>query len=128
MVVAKKITHFTIQIRSKNLTHFTKLNSLYIEKNMFPQQSFLTLKVLSHFTSFPANMFLVGVRKKICTTPFLEAQELHSPSTLKGNVCIFLYISVRKSLFQRRRKLLSGKFPQGGSLIGSRKMFYNFSF
>ena len=53
-----------------------------------------TAKNLSDFTSFPANMFLCGVRKNICTTPFLDTQELHSWSTLKANVCIFLYISL----------------------------------
>ena len=30
-------------------------------------------------------MFLCGVRKNICTTPFFDAQELHSSSTLKVN-------------------------------------------
>ena len=58
---AKKITHFTIHFCSKNLTHFTN-----------------TAKDLSDFKNFPANMFLFGVRKNICTTPFLDAQELHS--------------------------------------------------
>ena len=48
-------------------------------------------------TSFPANGFLfVSGEKKICTSPFLDTQELHSSSTLKANVCIFLYISLRK--------------------------------
>ena len=37
--LAKKITHFTIQFRSKNLIHFTNLNSLEIENNMLPQHS-----------------------------------------------------------------------------------------
>ena len=32
--LAKKITHFTIQFCSKNLTHFMDLNSLDIENNM----------------------------------------------------------------------------------------------
>ena len=66
-----------------------------------------TVKNLSDFTNFPANMFLFGVRKNIWAAPFLDAKELHSCSTLKANVCIFLYISVRKFLFQRRSKILS---------------------
>ena len=37
--LAKKITHFTIQLLSKNLTHFKKLNSLDIENNMLLQHS-----------------------------------------------------------------------------------------
>ena len=52
-----------------------------------------TAKKLSQFTNFPANMFLFGVRKNICTAPFLDAQELHSWITLKASVSLFLYIS-----------------------------------
>ena len=37
-----------------------------------------TAKNLSDFANFPVNMFLFGVRKNICTTPFLDGQELHS--------------------------------------------------
>ena len=54
----------------------------------------------------------------------------HSRSNWKANVSIFLYISVRKFLFQRRRKLLSGgvgveSFPEGRSLFGT---FYSLEF
>ena len=65
-------------------------------------------KNLSYLANFPASIFLFGVKKSICTAPFLKAQELNSWSTLKANVCIFLYISVRKCLFLRRGKNLSG--------------------
>ena len=37
--MAKNITHFTIQFRSKNLTHFTNINSFDIKNNMLPQHS-----------------------------------------------------------------------------------------
>ena len=37
--LAKKITNFTIQFRSKNITHFTNLDSLNIANNMLPQYS-----------------------------------------------------------------------------------------
>ena len=67
-----------------------------------------TAKKLSQFTNFPANKFLFGVRKNICTAPFPDATELLSWSTLKANVCIFLCISQRKVFFQRRSKILSG--------------------
>ena len=77
----EKITHFTIQFRSKNLTHFTNLSSLDIENNMLPQHSQKPFWI----TNFPANMFLFGVRKDICTAEFLDAQELHFWSTLKAN-------------------------------------------
>ena len=45
-----------------------------------------------------------GVRKNICTVPFLGDQELHSRSTWKAIACVFLYITVRKFLFHRPRK------------------------
>ena len=37
-----------------------------------------TAKKPSHFTNFPADMFLFGVRKNICTASFPDAQELLS--------------------------------------------------
>ena len=65
-------------------------------------------KNLPHFTNVSASMFLFGARRIICTAPFLDVQELHSWSILKANACIFLYISLRKFLFQRGSKVLSG--------------------
>ena len=75
-----------------------------------------TAKSLTHFTNFPANMFLVGVRKSICTATFLKTKELHFRSTRKASVCKFDYISIRKFLFQWRRKLLSGWRGREGGL------------
>ena len=80
------------------------LNILNIVKNIPSEHS----QKPTYFTSFPEKIFLVGVRKNICTAPFLDPQELHSRSTGKENICIFLHISVRKFLFKRRRKVLSG--------------------
>ena len=37
--LTKKITHFTLEFHSKNLTHFTNLNSPDIENNMLPQHN-----------------------------------------------------------------------------------------
>ena len=54
--LAKNITHFAIQFRPKNLTHFTNLNSLDIEKSMLSQHS----QSLSHFINFRANIWLVS--------------------------------------------------------------------
>ena len=50
-----------------------------------------TAKNLSDFTNFPADMFLFGVRKNICTTPFLDAQELHLWSNWK-QMSVYFYI------------------------------------
>ena len=134
LAILLAITHFTIKFCSKNLTHFTNLNSLEIKNNMLPRHSqkpFWPYK-------FSASMFLFGVRKNNCTAPFLDAQELHSWSTLNANVCIFLYISLRNLSFQRRSKVLPGKAYDGGSgegewlnlrwLLRPCKIFYNFSF
>ena len=85
-----KIIHFTIKFRSKNLTHFMNIYSLDIENNMLSQHS------QKPFSNFLANLSLLGARKKNCTASFLDTQELHSWSTLRANVCVFLYISVRK--------------------------------
>ena len=64
--LATMITHFTIPFRSKNLTYLMNLNSLNIKKNVLLQHS----QKPTHFTNFPANMFLVGVRKKNCSALF----------------------------------------------------------
>ena len=73
-----------------------------------------TAKNFTHFINFPAHMFLIGLWKKICTKSFLNAQELYSWRTVKANVYIYLYISVRKFLLQRCRKFLYGE--RGGGL------------
>ena len=103
--LAEKVTYFTIQFCSKTSlisrtsTHSTlkkKISSQYIHS----QEPFSLYKF--------SRRHLVGVRENICTAQFLDVQELHSQSTLKANVCVFLYIFVRTFLFQRRSKLLSG--------------------
>ena len=66
------------------------LNSLNILKNMLPQHC----QKPSQFITIPANIFLVGVRKNICTAPYLDVQEPYSWSTGKANVSIFLCISI----------------------------------
>ena len=63
--------------------------------------SFCNTILLKNLSNFPANIFLFGVRKNICTAPFLDAQELHSWSIFKANVCIFLCKSARKFFFNR---------------------------
>ena len=58
---------------AQNLTHFMNLKLLAIEKIC----SHNAVKSLSDFANFPGNMFLFGVRKSICSAPFLDVQELH---------------------------------------------------
>ena len=66
--LAKKFIHFAIQFCSKNLTNFMKFKSLDIESNMLSQHNqklyeFYFTKI--HFTNFPVNVFLFGVRKHL---------------------------------------------------------------
>ena len=68
------------------------LNSLDIENSMLPQSS----EKPYWLYKFSNKHVLFGVRKNSCTAPFLDAQELHSWSTLKANFHVFLYISVGK--------------------------------
>ena len=65
--LAKKITHFTIQFRSTILRTPTHLTLKIISSRN-------TAKSFSDFANFPADMFLFGVRKNICSAPFLDAQ------------------------------------------------------
>ena len=71
----------------------TFYNTVSLKKTSLILQTSVHLTLI---TNFPANMFLFGVRKDICTAAFLGAQELHFRCTLKANVCIFLYISLKK--------------------------------
>ena len=78
--LAKKITNFTSLLIK---AYLLKLIKAYFRN---------TAKNLNHFINFPANMFLVGVKKKkIGTAAFLDTQELHSRSTWKAK---YLYIPV----------------------------------
>ena len=67
--LAKNITHFTIKFRTKNVTHFTN-HSTHLTLKIIC--AYNTAKNLSDFTNFLANIFLFGVRKNICTAPFLD--------------------------------------------------------
>ena len=72
-----------------------------------------TAKTPSQFTNFPASMFLFGVRKSICTAPFPDAQELLYWTTLKANVCIFLYIFLFVSKMKQDFIWWFGGFEEG---------------
>ena len=92
--LAKKITHFTIQFRSKNLTHFTNLNSFEIENNMLPKHSQKTFSVYK----FSSKHVSVWCQKKHlhCTiswrprTAFLKHFE---------SKCLYISVYLRKKIF-----------------------------
>ena len=86
--LAKKITHFTIQFCSKNLTHFTNLNSLDIENNMLPQRG----QKIFWLYKFSANMFLFGVWKIFVQHHFLTPKNCILEANWK-QMSIYFYIS-----------------------------------
>ena len=77
----------------------------------FPQKTLLITRTSTQLTlklkcSGNTAKLLFGSRKNISTAPFLDAQEPAFSKHLIANVFIFLFISVRKVLFQRRSKVL----------------------
>ena len=107
---AKEITHLTKHFCSKNLTHFTNPNSFEIENNMLSkhsQKAFLVYKFSRKYVSVSCqeNYFHSTISWRPRAT-FLKHFE--------RNVCIFLYISLRKFLFQICSKILSGGMAGGG--------------
>ena len=102
--LAEKITHFTIQFRSKNLTHFTNLSSLDVGNNIHPQHSQKTFWPYR----FSSKHVSVLCQKKYlhCTISWRPRTE--SLKNLENKCFMFLYISLKKILFQKRSKVLSG--------------------
>ena len=78
--LAKRITHFTIQFRSKNHNHFMNLMKIICSRN--------TAKNLWLYKCSSVS------EKNICSAPFLDAQELHSWRTLKA-----MSVYLRKKIF-----------------------------
>ena len=91
-----------------------QISTLLRLKIIFSQN---TAKKLSQFTNFPAAMFLINVRKNICAASFPDAQELLSWNTLKENVCIFLYISLKKVYFKDLARFYVVVWGVGGGWI-----------
>ena len=88
----KKATHFTIQFLWK--TSLIIWTSTHLTLKIICCCN--TAKNLSEFTKkFPASMSLFGVKKKHLHSTVSWRPKLHSWSTLKANVRLFLYISVR---------------------------------
>ena len=104
--LAKKITHFTIQFVSKNLTHFTSLNSLDIENNMHLQYS---------KTPFSSYKFFSKHISVWCLKNHLHCTISWRPRTAfsKHFECKCLYISVyiRKETFCPRDAVRFGLQP-----------------
>ena len=86
--LAKKVTHFTIQFCSKDLTHFTNFGALDIENDMLPKHSQKPFP----FYNFSSKKYLHCTISGRPRNAFLK----HFESKCLSVFCIFLYISVRK--------------------------------
>ena len=117
--LATKIIHFTIQFRSKNLTHFTNLSSFDIENNMPLKHS---QKPFSLF-NFSSKHASVWCQKKIFNCTISWRWRLHSRINLKANVCIFLNNSLKNICFKDVvRFYLVGCWVSRGWIIPSRQL------
>ena len=103
----KKITHFTIQFHSKNLTHFMNLNSLDIENNMLLQHSQKTF--LNLLTIFQQTCFCLVAEKTFALHRFLTPKTAFLKH-FESN-CPFISVLIRK---KRRSKILSDGRGWGG--------------
>ena len=109
--------------KSQSQQHLAKRSPIL--QDSFNRKTSVFLRTLTHLT-----LKIICSRntaKNICITPFLDAQERNFWSTLKANVCIFLYISVR-IFFQRRSNILSdgGGLGEGWIISWSRIIVWFF--
>ena len=104
--LAKKVTHFIIQFRSKNLTRFTNLNSRTIcSRN--------ASKTLSDFTNFPENIFLFGFRHVSVWFHHFLTPKNHILEALWNQMSVYL----RKKIFCSRK--IVRFYLVGGKLSGA---------
>ena len=109
----KSKKYYSIQFRSKDLTHFTKLDFFYIESNMLPKHS---QKLFSSLRIFQQTCFCLLSEKTFALHNFLTPKNCFLETFWKQMSVIFLYISLRKILFQRRSKIFPGSMGSGGKL------------
>ena len=93
---SKKITLFTIQLRSKNLTYFTKLDSLGIENNMLPQKT----KSLSDIKVFQKTCFCLVSQKKNVLYHFLTPRN-YILEALWKQMSVYFCISLYENFCSR---------------------------
>ena len=108
----------TVSLKKPHLLHETQLTwhwNWYAPATQ--PKTFLTLQIFQH------TYFCLLPEKTFALHHFLTPKSPHSSSTLIANVVIFLYISVRKFLFQKRSKVLSDGGGLGGGWITSLRWF-----
>ena len=82
---------------SSNTVSLKKPNSIYKPQLTWHWKILLPQDSQKPFSLYKfSSKHLVSVIKNIGTAPFLEVQEPTSQSTLKANLCMFLYIYLRK--------------------------------
>ena len=91
---ATNITHFTIQLCSKNTTHFTKVNSLNIMKNILPQDSQKPYSPYKFSSKFVSGWY--QIKHLHCTIS-------RCPETSFGkrveSKCLYIPVNLRKKIF-----------------------------
>ena len=118
--------------RKTNKTDHSFYNTISPKKSHSFHEPQLTQRYKKDTPVMELNMFLVGVKKIIFTEPFLDAQELHSRSTLRANISAYFC----KSFFDNFCSRDEGNFYRVEDWIISFrqiaiwdcKMFSNFSF
>ena len=121
--LAKKVTYFTIQFSSKNLTHFTNLNSLNIAKNILLQNS----QKPSSACKFSSKHASVVCQKKHfhCT---LSKRPRTAFSRHLESKCLYIPVNISEKIFvpEMWETFIwweAEQFSSGCSLFGPRKMF-----
>ena len=97
--LGEKIAHFTIQFRSKNITHFTNLDSLdSLENNM-----------LSQYSQKPFWLYKFSSRH---VSAWCQIKHLHCNSSWRRRTaflkyveskCLYISVYIRKKIFFERR-------------------------
>ena len=103
--LAKKISYLTIQFHSENFAYFTNLNSLNIAKSILPRH---ILKPYSRYKFSKKNVFCWSQKKKDLHWTISKSPRTTFSKHLEGKCLCIIVCFLKKFLFQRRRKLLSG--------------------
>ena len=108
--LAKQITHFTMQFHSKNLAHFTSINSLDIENYILLQDSQKT---------FWIQKFVSKSQEKFALHHFWKPKNCILEAIWISN-CLYISVYLRKEIFvPDTYKILSGGVWVGQRLNNS---------
>ena len=118
---------FLFQIFEQKVSKPTKISekdhSFYNKVLLKNTYSFYEPQLTWHWKRYvpatqPKTSLTLQIFQQTCFS-FVPEKHFHCTISWKANVCIFVYISVRKCLFQRRSKILSGgEWGWGGVWVG----------